>query len=157
MNHSTFSKSFACKNFGFNITLISLFNVFVCPAGSCASGNILSGGHCLNLNISHTSNLPELHSVLDRLKHCYRFFLDSPKRNGLLEEVVKKHIQQVTQRKALLDLCRTRWAERHSAHQHFYQAFVLVVEALEVIGHRMHLDRYGDNYSDWDGESRCEA
>ena len=82
------------------------------------------GGHCLNLVISHTCNFPEVRNVPDRLKHCYRFFLDSPKRNRLLEEGLQKNIQQVTQRKALLDLCRTRWGEHHPPYQNFYPAIV---------------------------------
>ena len=56
-----------------------------------------------------------------------------------------------------MDLCKTRWAERHSAYQHFYQAFVFIVEALEMIGFRHHLAEYGDTFADWDSASRNEA
>jgi len=34
------------------------------------------------------------------------------------------------------------WAERQSAYQHFYSAFVLITEALEMIGFKHHLDKY---------------
>ncbi len=114
-------------------------------------------GHCLNLTISTSCNLPEVRNVLDKMKHCCRFFLLSPKRNGLLELVVSNHIQEPSKRKVLLDMCRTRWAERHIAYQHFYQAYTYIVEALEVIGHRQHLERHGDLYRDWDTQSRSEA
>ena len=119
-------------------------------------------GHCLNLVISHSCALPEVRNVLDKLKHCCRFFQLSPKRNGLLELIVynKATSVHVTKRKALLDLCKTRWAERHNAYQHFYQAYTFIVEALEMIGYGQHIEEHGDLYSDWmgwDTASRSEA
>ena len=93
--------------------------------------------------------------MLDRMEKCCRYFLQSPKRNGLSEQVVSKHVQdQGTRRKALLDLCPMRWAECHDAYRHFYQAFTLIVEALEVIGYHMHLSDYGALYGDWDCANR---
>ena len=115
-------------------------------------------GHCLNLVISHSCALPEVRNVVDRLKHCCRFFLLSPKRNGLLELIVKnKMVHDVARRKALLDLCKTRWAERQNAYRHFYQAYVYIVEALEMIGYGKHIEVHGDLYHDWDTASRSEA
>ena len=68
-------------------------------------------GHCLNLVIAHSCALPEVRNVqvLDKLKNCCMFFQKSAKRNGLLELVVSKGVGEETKRKALLDLCRTRW------------------------------------------------
>ena len=37
-------------------------------------------GHCLNLVISKSCSVPDIRHVLDRLQHCSRFFLNSPKR-----------------------------------------------------------------------------
>ena len=48
-------------------------------------------------------------------------------------------------------------AERHTAYQHFYQAFVFIVEDLEMIGFKRHLPKYGDMYADWDPANRNEA
>ncbi len=56
-----------------------------------------------------------------------------------------------------MDHCKTRWAERHSAYQHFYQDFVFMVEALEMISFKRHLAKYGDTYADWDPASRSDA
>ena len=112
------------------------------------------------LVISHSRPcaLREVRNVLDRLKHCCRTFLQSPKKNALLEKVVSNHLQDRAQRKALLDLCRTRWAERHSAYQHFYQSYVYIVETLAVIGHRLHLDTYEDSdWRDWDSDAWSEG
>ena len=70
---------------------------------------------------------------------------------------MKHNVVDPAKRKPLLDLCKTRWAERHSAYQHFYQAFVFLVEALELIGFKRHLAKYGDMYADWDPTSRSHA
>ena len=91
------------------------------------------------------------------MQSCCRFFLNSPKRSGLLEVIVKHNVVDETRRKPLLDLCKTRWAERQSAYQHFYQAFVFITEALEMIGFKRHLEKYGNTYADWDTASRSDA
>ena len=90
--------------------------------------------HCLNLVISKSCALPQVRNVMDRLRSCCRYFLNSPKRSGVLELIVTHNVEDQAKRKPLLDLCKTRWAERHCAYQHFYQAFVFLVEALEMIG-----------------------
>ena len=113
--------------------------------------------HQLNLVISHSYALPEVRNVIDRLRNCCHFFLASPKQNGLLEHIVSNKVEHKGTRKALPDLCKTRWAERHTAYQHFYQAYTFITEALELIGYRMHTQEYGDLYSDWDVHNRSEA
>lgn len=114
-------------------------------------------GHSLNLVISKSCSLPDIRNVIDQLHHCCRFFLNSPKRSGLLALIVSRNVPYVGKRKPLLDLCKTRWAERHVAYQHFYQSFTYMVQALELIGYRDHLDKYGDLYADWDSVNRTEA
>ena len=49
--------------------------------------------HQLNLVISHSCVLPEVRNVIDRLQHRCRFFLASPKRNGLLKLIVSNKKQ----------------------------------------------------------------
>ena len=114
-------------------------------------------GHCLNLVISKCCSIPNIRNVLDQLQRCCRFFLYSPKRSGILEHIVLVNVPESQRRKTLLDLCKTRWAERHSYYQHFYLAYIYVIQALELIGYRRHLDRYGDKYADWDTSSRSDA
>ena len=129
-------------------------------------------GHFMNLVISHSSSIPIVRNVLDKMKveigefgavnrgwagtalrsylgrwqsspsrrtgnpsearwqrqslgrveRSWRafclYFLKSPKRNELLIEIVTKSL---VKRKPLIDKCKTRWAVRHSAYQHFYQ------------------------------------
>ena len=114
-------------------------------------------GHCLNLVVAHSCAVPEVRNVLVKLKNCCMFFQKSPKRNGLLQLVVSKGVGEETKRKALLDLCRTRWALRHKAYQHFYQAYNYLVEILEMIDYRVHIEKDGNLYRDWDAANRSEA
>ena len=107
-------------------------------------------GHCLNLVISKSCSLPQIRNVYDRMQSCCRFFLNSPKRIGLLELIIKHNITDDTKRKPLLDLCKTRWAERQDTYRHFYQAYIFIAESLELIGYRQHLDKYGNTFGDWE-------
>lgn len=50
-----------------------------------------------------------------------------------------------------------RWAERHVAYQHFYQALTYIVEVHELSGYKHHLEKYGDLYTDWTPTNRTGA
>lgn len=59
----------------------------------------------------------------------------------------------------MIDMCRTRWAERIKAFAHFYQAFVFLEEALGVMVCPMTEEnqvKYPD-FRDWDNDNRVKA
>ena len=74
------------------------------------------------------------------MKATCLFFLNSPKRNGLLCEIVSSNVVKMSRRKPLIDLCTTRWAERHSAYQHFYQSYKFIIVVFEIIALGLHGD-----------------
>ena len=115
-------------------------------------------GHCLNLVISHSSSLPIIRNVLDKMKATCFYFLKSPKRNELLIEIVSKSLVEFNKRKPLLDVCKTR-AERHLLYQHFYQCYVFIIKSLEIIGMGLHKNELSNNFSDasWDQDSKSTA
>ena len=113
--------------------------------------------HCLNLVITKSCSLPDIHSTIGRLQHCCHFFLNSPKRSGVLQLIVSKNVSDTQGRKPLLDICKMRWVERHTAYQHFYQAYTYIVEALEVISYGRHIDKYSERFGQWDPANRSEA
>ena len=76
---------------------------------------------------------------------------------GVLELIIRQNVVEETRRKPLLDVCRTRWAERQSVYQHFYQAYVFITETLELIGYKQNIEKYGTIYSDWDTTCRSDA
>ena len=52
----------------------------------------------------------------------------------------------IHRKKPLLNLCKTRWAERQIAYTHFHQAYEHIVQALEVIVYDLHHDAgYDEN------------
>jgi hypothetical protein len=115
--------------------------------------------HCLNLVICHSCSFPIVRNVIDKMKATCLFFLNSPKRNGLLCEIVSNNVVEISKRKPLIDLCKTRWAERHSAYRHFYQSYKFIVMAFEAIALGLHRSDLSHNYSDanWDPDSKSTA
>lgn len=112
--------------------------------------------HCLNLVIAQTSRIMEVRNMFDRLKDVCLFFLNSPKREGLLLEIAKKDTENdLGRRKILLDLCRTRWAMRHKAYQHFYQNYSYIVETLESIVYGGESEKYFD--TPWSAQCKRDA
>jgi hypothetical protein len=115
-------------------------------------------GHCLNLVIAHSCALPVVRNTLDKMKSTVLFFTKSPKRECLLVEVATKGAHPMGLRKPLIDLCRTRWAARHDAYSHFYNAFVFIVKALEVIALGLHTEDYSTEVTTgWQGTYKAEA
>ena len=115
-------------------------------------------GHCLNLVIVHSCKLTAIRNMLYKLTETCSFFRDSPKRTSLIEETVTKSVMQSDKRKAILDLCKTRWTMRHTAYSHFYTRYVFIVKALEVIVHGLHCKEVSELFQDsWDPSSRARA
>ena len=71
-------------------------------------------GHCLNLVIGHSCDLPVIRNVIDKVKSTFLFFDNSPKRSKLLSQMVSQSSVNPTRRSVLLDLCKTRWTVRHT-------------------------------------------
>lgn len=101
-------------------------------------------GHCLNLVIAHSCALPVVRNVIDKIKGTCLFFLNSPKQSKLLAEMVTKGVAQTTKRLPLLDLCKTRWAARHSA---YYQCFKFLVMSFEAIESNMYQDILSEDFA----------
>lgn len=94
--------------------------------------------------------------MIDKLKSCCIFFLSSEKRTGLLTEIVRSEVLDLGKRKPLIDLYKTRWAERHIAYSH---SFKFIVTALEVISLGLHKGKYDELFTacSWDAKSKSDA
>lgn len=75
--------------------------------------------------------------MIDKMKSAIIFFTYCPKRENLLVKVVIR-MHSTKLRKPLIDICHTRWAERHDAYSHFNSAFIFIIKALEVITLGLH-------------------
>ena len=115
-------------------------------------------GHRLNLVISHSCSVGAIKYMIDKLKSCCIFFLSSDKRIGFLTEIVQSEVLDLGKCKPLIDICKTRWAERHIA-THFYTSFKFIVTALEVISLGLHKGKYDELFTacSWDAKSKSDA
>ena len=116
-------------------------------------------GHRLNLVISHSCSVAEIRYMMDKVKSCCYFFLASDKRLALLTDIVQHDVPDIGKRKPLIDLCKTRWAERHNAYSHFYTSFKYIIIALELIALGLHRDTYDEVFRTavWDSKSKTDA
>ena len=73
----------------------------------------------------------------------------------LFEKVVKQNPHHSSQ-KVIFNVCVTRWVENLDGYNHFLLTYPYIIEALEVIAHKLHLEKYL-NWSDSDNESRRRA
>ena len=78
-----------------------------------------------------------------------------------MECVVEKGTNEhsSSQRKAILGLCKTRWAERDKAYEHFYLSFPFIIKALEIInGTCEDIHQYPDTLiSGWEPAAKNDA
>ena len=63
----------------------------------------------------------------------------------------------MSQRKPLLDLCCTRWAQRHDAYMHFYQSYVFIVDALKAINGSASVNFDPCFFQGWDIKTKSKA
>ncbi|XP_021358427.1 52 kDa repressor of the inhibitor of the protein kinase-like [Mizuhopecten yessoensis] len=96
--------------------------------------------------------------MIDTLNAVFLFFDLSPKRQRFLERILD-NMAPTTRKNKLVGLCKTRWVERHTCFDTFYDMYGYLCECLEAI-----LDPYGypDIYMDtwtgsWDQETRTKA
>ncbi|XP_053382761.1 52 kDa repressor of the inhibitor of the protein kinase-like [Mercenaria mercenaria] len=114
--------------------------------------------HALNLVIVHACKDTDVRFTLDKVKAICIFLKSSVRREGLLIHIVQQSAPSNEKRKPLIDLCKTRWAERHVAFSHFYDSYVFLVESLEYIANGINKSQHDlQLYDGWDGHSRSEA
>ena len=110
--------------------------------------------HVLNLNITSACNVPQISSMVDVINETFKFFNNSPKRQRFCEHIFES---DCTKRK-LLGLCRTRWVERHTCYETFYELYAYSCCCLEaIINPSVYLDYNLDQNWDWDSYSKVKA
>ncbi|ELT93264.1 hypothetical protein CAPTEDRAFT_211967 [Capitella teleta] len=110
----------------------------------------------VNMVIGTFCTLPEIRNTLDRMKNTANIFIY--RRKNLLNEVMASNSHPLEKRKALIDVCRTRWAACHRAYSHFYVAYTWMVKSFEVIAFGAYKDVYNNNVtSGWEAKYKAEA
>jgi len=85
------------------------------------------------------------------------FFTYSPKRKKFLLAVIEKETPE-TSKTTLLSLCRTRWVERHEAHEVFFALLPCILRALEAMSNeRLFAYQFGETAWNSDTNSKSKA
>ena len=74
----------------------------------------------------------------------------------LLKEFVKQNPLYARGQKVMFDLCVTRWVENLDGYSMFLVILPFIVETLEVIVPKLHMEKYQE-WKEWDIESRRGA
>ena len=56
----------------------------------------------------------------------------------------------------MFDFCVTRWVDKLDGYSMFLVTLPFLVETLEAIGHKLHMEKYQE-WKEWDIESRRRA
>lgn len=79
--------------------------------------------HVLNLSIASACKVPLIRKMVDSLNQVFLFFDNSPKRQRFFEHVLKV-CKSESKRVKLHGLCKTRWVERHTCYETFYELYM---------------------------------
>jgi hypothetical protein len=95
--------------------------------------------HDLNLVLTHSCKLPEIHCMLTTVKQVGLFFKYSCKKQRHLEMSIKsanasKPKEEKTKLQKVKVLCETRWVERHTNLEHFQELYEPMLDCLDAIG-----------------------
>ena len=112
--------------------------------------------HSLSLSLTSSCKHPEIDNIFKTYKAITIFFNSSPKREGLLEYIVKSCCIEAEKRKVLVGMCKTRWSERDISCEHFYLGILFIVEAFKIMN-RTYLKNndFDSVYTDgWDSKTK---
>jgi len=95
--------------------------------------------------------------MLGTFNEVCNFLRYSPKRSKFLLAVIEKETLEAS-KETLLSLCRTRWVERHEAHEVFFALLPSILRALEGMSNeRLFANQFGETTWNRDTHSKSKA
>ena len=88
--------------------------------------------HKLNLCVASSRKVQSVKNMMGNVRVISDFFNNSPKRQQLLEAMIKEHLPDSRQ-STLIDVCRTRWVKRIDGLSRFCKMHFSITEALSAI------------------------
>ena len=88
--------------------------------------------HSLNLAVSNSYSLSSIRSCMGRIASVYNNFFNTPKRQNVLRKAIVEVLPASGSQK-LVQVCATRWVDRHESVSVFSSLQDAVVEALAEI------------------------
>ena len=87
--------------------------------------------HRLNLAVCDSLTVVEVNTMMKHVKDVSNFINISQTRNMPFEENVRNYSERESQKKKLVDVCRTRWVERIAGLDTFIELFVPLYDTLK--------------------------
>lgn len=103
--------------------------------------------HCLSLCVVKSCQVVQVKNMLTALKDVAAFFNFAPKRQRKLEVVLSTAFPDKKKQK-MVDLCKTRWVEKHTAFETFADLYQVLFDCLGQIT---------EDSAQWDGETVTKA
>ena len=94
--------------------------------------------HVLNLSIASACTIPIIRNMIGVINEVFLFFGASPKRQNYFEHVLDTFECQHEKTK-VKGLCKTRWIERHTCFESFYELHSYLCNCFELIANHMHI------------------
>ena len=88
--------------------------------------------HNLNLCVASSCKVQSVKNMMENVRVISDFFNNSPKRQQLLEAMIKEHLPDIKQ-STLIDVCRKRWVRRIDGLSKFCEMHFPITEALSAI------------------------
>jgi hypothetical protein len=88
--------------------------------------------HSLNLALSKSCSVPLVRNSLGTVREVAKFFRSSAQRSEVLKTKISEDIP-TTRHSQLINMCDTRWVERHESMSRFIEMYIPIVHALEEL------------------------
>ena len=116
--------------------------------------------HCLNLSIAASCKVQEARNLVALINEVYLFLSKSLKRQRFPEVAIKTNLPESTHLK-LHGLCKTRWVERHTCFEVFYELYETFISYLDAMISPHQYPEFSPVGSDhswnWDRDTKLRA
>ena len=108
--------------------------------------------HVLNLSIAGACHIPSIRNMIDVINEVFLFYNSSPKRQRFFEHILEALGSESSKRK-LRGLCQTRWVERHTCYETFYELYFYICCCCEaMINPSVNAEKHVQDGWDWDSD-----
>ena len=113
--------------------------------------------HVLNLSVASACQIPLIGNMIDVINEAFLFFDNSPKRQRFFETILQA-LGSESKKVKLKDLCKTRWIERHTCYETFYDLYYFVCCCCEAIVYpEVYIENNVSADWDWDANAKVKA
>lgn len=113
--------------------------------------------HILNLSIASACKIPLIRNMINVINDVFCHFNNSPKRQRFFENILQALGSEIKKQK-LKGLCQTRWVERHTCFETFYDLYFFVCCCCEaIVNPTVYAEKGLEADWHWDSETKVRA